>query len=214
MNAILYSSNPKQTARVLNKEQTIIILKNIPAEWKEWLKDQSKPFPKKELYLYCTKGKELNFNAYENQWEYNHPLDKKLLNPSIHNVNGKVVAKCVVEKIEELKWLNTLHCYNAPSRYGSVENMPHCLTKEQINAYGKNKTLYALHLTALEIFDKPKELGEFGGLYKVGYNEAMDYWEWARSDGTEKASLIPCPESAYRIKHAPQSWCYIESEEK
>ena len=210
MNAILYSSNPKQTARVLNKEQTIIILKNIPAEWKEWLKDQSKPFPKKELYLYCTKGKELNFNAYENQWEYNHPLDKKLLNPSIHNVNGKVVAKCVVEKIEKIS--------ENKDGFFAIENgklKKTCLTMDLFSNYFlKNKKVYLYHLIQLEIFDKPKELGEFGGLYKVGYNEAMDYWEWARSDGTEKASLIPCPESAYRIKHAPQSWCYIESEEK
>lgn len=202
MNAIMYSVNPKPLCNILNKKKTVEVRTTIPAEWKEWLKDQSKPFPKKELYLYCTKGKELNFNAYENQWEYNHPLDKKLLNPSIHNVNGKVVAKCVVEKIEKVTWERhewlpkDYYAYNIS--FSDLCNA--CLSVGEFNDYGKKKPLYALHLTALEIFDKPKELGEF---HKKWFNKVRDQvWK------------IPFPEEQFRIKHSPQSWCYIESEEK
>lgn len=39
-----------------------------------------------------------------------------------------------------------------------------CLKIQQINDYGKGKTLYAWHINKLEVFDKPKELSEF---YKI-----------------------------------------------
>ena len=36
------------------------------------------------------------------------------------------------------------------------------LTYEQFTKYAKEKTVYAWHIERLEIFDKPKELSEFG----------------------------------------------------
>lgn len=37
-----------------------------------------------------------------------------------------------------------------------------CLTKEQLDKYGGLKTLYGWHITAPKLFDKPRELSEFG----------------------------------------------------
>ena len=35
------------------------------------------------------------------------------------------------------------------------------LTAKEVNAYGKGKPLYVIHIKNLEIFDRPKALGEF-----------------------------------------------------
>ena len=209
MNAIMYSSNPKQTARVLNKEQTVIILKSIPVEWKEWLKDQSKPFPKKEIYLYCTKGKDY-VKTGNRMFECSYVSDG--FKPFI--VNGKVVAKCVVEKIDVYPYFDepdefetvydeqTGQSYTQCSPlYGKgiyitgEELEKTCLTYEEIFVYSKNKTVYGLHLTHLEIFDRPRELGEFH--FTKEYKKAHDFPEWWDKP----------------ITHAPQSWMYCEVED-
>lgn len=86
-----------------------------------------------------------------------------------------------------------------------------CLTIQELENYLWSNILfgYAIHITNLEIFDKPKELKEF---YKVGYKE-----EWH--------NLLECAEKykgvfggkdfdqidhKYRLTRAPQSWCYVE----
>lgn len=59
--------------------------------------------------------------------------------------------------------------------------------------YGANKPLFGWHITDLKIYDKPKELKEFGN-YKI------EWVEWYNSN-----DRVFCP-----ITRPPQSWCYVE----
>lgn len=53
----------------------------------------------------------------------------------------------------------------------------------ELHDYGKGKTLYGWHISDLKIYDKPRELSEFG---KVGFGHEVP------------------------LKRPPQSWMYIE----
>ena len=70
-----------------------------------------------------------------------------------------------------------------------------CLTKEQLDKYGGLKTLYGWHISDLKIYDKPKELGEFG-------NYKTEWVQWYHSDD----------KVFYPLKRMSGSWCYIEEE--
>jgi hypothetical protein len=82
-------------------------------------------------------------------------------NGKVFTVNGKIPFRFWFDEYYDLKWLDLLLCHNAPSRYGSVEYMPLCLTKQEILIYGYGQDLYAWHIKNLEIFDKPMKLREF-----------------------------------------------------
>ena len=112
-----------------------------------------------DVYIYCTKQ-----NA-------KHYIKNKIYNSMI---NGKVVAKFTLNKVEEIT-----------NRYCKGMLIDSCLTNYELNEYLGNNIGYAWHISNLGIFDKPKELSEFG---QYGY-------EW----------FIP-------IEKAPQSWCYVEVE--
>lgn len=104
-----------------------------------------KSFPKQldtpfEVLVYCTKGKE------------NEKMCFDRYSPYIGN--GKVIGSFVCDKIDE---------YEANERgwyiYPQDET---CLLCDEIAHYGKGKPLYGWHITAPKLFDKPRELGEFG----------------------------------------------------
>ena len=66
-----------------------------------------------------------------------------------------------------------------------------CVKREKILEYSGGHEVFGWHVSDLVIYDKPKELSEFSGLRQTKF-------------GLEPVSL----------KRPPQSWCYIESEEK
>ena len=47
-----------------------------------------------------------------------------------------------------------------------------CLTHEELDNYGKGKPLYGYRVTALKIYDKPRELGEF---YRCSDGKCQSY---------------------------------------
>lgn len=66
-----------------------------------------------------------------------------------------------------------------------------CVKREKILEYSGGHEVFGWHVSDLVIYDKPKELSEFSGLRQTKF-------------GLEPVSL----------KRPPQSWCYVESEEK
>lgn len=185
MKAIMISIKPKWVAKILNGEKTIEIRKTKPK--------CDLPI---DVYIYCTKD--------------NHQLvkpkdyDKHLLftkgavdYSNEQTLNGKVVAKFTLNKVEEHKDFACMFPYSK-LRY----NKATCLSEEDLEDYGfvEGKgyvPLYAWHISNLEIFDKPKELSEFRhitrfrryGSFKVGIEE----------------QIVP-------LTKAPQSICYVEVE--
>ena len=218
MKSIILSVQPQWLAKILNGEKTIEIRKSAPKE-----------LPC-EVYLYCTMGK-----PYLNQHKGTPFEDGQLhtscilqdcpLNFEEHtskhlsaiNLNGKVVAKFTLNKVEEVGL--TLHTkkisdyfvgekdhivINKVEEYIYDELEGTCLTVDELHAYGKGEPLSAWHIDNLVIFDKPMELGEFQSptflerpfdLSKLKDGETITFHQWR-----QKAI----------ITRAPQSFCYCE----
>jgi len=100
------------------------------------------------------------------------------------SVNGKVVAKFTLNKIENfVNGMNELEREwdgkpDAEYDYFAYEKALEkaCLTYEEADKYCPDQSFYAWHISDLEVFDEPKELDEFG------------------------------------LKRAPQSWQFVEVE--
>lgn len=226
MKAIMISIRPKWVEKILNGEKTIEIRKTMPK--------CDLPI---DVYIYCTKGKEklwrhdnlctfgkLSKDVEKQFCAYGmnaRELDDKLIDFLYINgikenisrgvtgnlLNGIVVAKFTLNKVEEISWQsvfeqNPLHYLEEESGYATttlnakeLKNQS-CLTDKELTNYLTNaKTGYAIYITNLEIFDKPKELSEFCGTkqYFIGCESGIDK--------TPRYALLT---------KAPQSWCYVE----
>lgn len=94
----------------------------------------------------------------------------------------------------------------------------------EINDYLNGKNAYLWHISDLKIYDKPKELGEFGRDMPI--KEALMknaetfgkydcchcmHHEWLHD--RERCNLNksePICEPRYPLTRPPQSWCYVE----
>lgn len=80
-----------------------------------------------------------------------------------------------------------------------------CLTLKDMHDYLHAQKGYGWHITDLRIYDAPRELSKFLlACPNSWYCESCAmYWE---NNGT-------CGNESLQIKHAPQSWCYVEAME-
>ena len=170
MKAILMSIRPQHLVNILNGKKTIELRKRFPKDFMGW------------VYLYCTKGT-LYFNSYENEWQTSK-VDRKLLNPNLFHCNGKVVCRFWVDNVEETITINYASEHFKRVRWDLSTKS--CVSIKDLNNYFKGKAK-AIHISKLEIFDKPMELNEF---YKIKYRTEFE-------------------EQYTPIKQAPQSWQYI-----
>ena len=134
-----------------------------------------KRFPKDYVgwvYIYCTKDKK-----YAN-----------LINRGGF-LTGMVVARFWCDNVEEItteKW--------SPSKEQDLLKVS-CLTENQLFDYcnlESGKPFYAIHISKLEIFDKPRELSEF-----KFWKDKSEYGCWYEN----------------KLTKAPQNYLYIEGEE-
>lgn len=185
MKSILISINPQPSCYILRGEKMFEVRTRIlPSGY--------------DYYGYVTKGKPfLQFNGYENQWELTKHNDKKLNNPSITQVNGKVPFKFQIGEVIEVEQ-ECMDIYEYPRTYAYFYDddnellVKSCLINDELNDYGKGKTLYFHEITNLEIFDKPMELGEF-------------YKHLDKIDTPNGIKLI----GVNSLTKAPQSWQYV-----
>lgn len=83
--------------------------------------------------------------------------------------------------------------YEEPFTYNQDDLLKKsCLTEKELDDYLLGGNGYAIHITKLEIFDKPKEIGEFNKIF-CGFGSGL-------------VAVSP-------LTRAPQSWCYIEVDE-
>ena len=183
MKAILMSIRPEWVAKILNGEKTIEIRKRFPSDYVGW------------VYIYCTKDNEL-LCQIDNEWN----TIKVVRGAKLKSIyNGKVVARFWCDKVEQIIFGTTL--YNDLGFFTCDLHdfdlyKQSCLTKKEMQNYLKIKpnglSGYAIHITNLEIFDKPKEISEF-----VPYNIKKNHYK-------------PFPTCDFRLTRAPQSWQFIE----
>lgn len=150
MKSILMSIRPEWVAEILNGKKTIEIRKTAPK--------CELPI---EVYIYCTKG------GLPLEYIEGHGLSLSIYNPQSYkpkDLRGKVVAKFTLRKVEKF-----LEGGTAIPLYTDCEIMRKaCVSLDELDEYGNKShcngdpTLYAYHISDLVIFDKPKELSEFG----------------------------------------------------
>lgn len=191
MKAILKSIRPQHDKNILNGLKLIELDKSAPKEWKDYLSGKTKEKPKpREVFIYCTKDLNALLRFIDNRYMFLScsTLTRKQEFESGKYLNGKVVAKFTLNKVEEIVKTSPLH-YGTESIY-KIKDLC-CLTDGEIRDYFKGKNGYAWHIDNLVIFDKPKELSRFGTLT----NKCNGF----------RGGLKP-------LTKAPQSWCYVEAD--
>ena len=185
--SVLLSVRPQYCKLIANGQKTIEVRKTRPK--------LETPF---KCYIYCTHDKE---HTLFKDWidppfvtkEYNIMNGKGIKNV-FHdnrpwgNANGKVIGEFVCDSY--IGWgvnpLDGLYMI-FPNELAAT-----CLTGKDFEKYGNGKTLYGWHISALQIYDKPRELSE---CHKPVMPMGLRYEEDA-------------------ITRAPQSWCYVEELEE
>ena len=183
--SLMISIRPEHLVNILNGYKTLELRKTVPKDFKGW------------VYIYCTKGKPYIRELGDNYFTECSKVD-------VYKLNGKVVARFWFDETYYIKQavnvygdeLNQISIYDNKS-YGwktpkeQQEILKQlCLTEQEVLDYAKGKGANAWNIKQLEIFDKPKELGEF---YKLSVGKV---------------------ESAYiQLDKAPQSWQFVYTKE-
>jgi len=108
------------------------------------------------------------------------------------NANGKIIGEFVCDKMYGIYYSICPHDQPVFEEIGTL-NRPNvmgetCLSAIELNDYLNGNTGYGWHISAPQIYDKPRELSEF---HKPEMPTGLRY-----EDDT--------------IKRPPQSWAYVE----
>ena len=212
MKTILMSDRPKWCALMMNGDKTIEVRKGT-ALYKA-IQKLIDEYGYADIYVYCTKGKpylgkkEIGRNFYDEPI-YAYDLDygetfkgsgnKKFYSSvGVYSINGKVIFKFRCYKVEEITIVADDYWTES---YVLLEDLlkDSCLSYEKLDKYLNRNFGCAIHISDLEVFDKPKELSEF----KV-YKKFVSY-DYTYTHKYVEHELHP-------LTKAPQSWQFIESE--
>jgi predicted transcriptional regulator len=153
-----------------------------------------------DIYVYCSK------DSMGYLTEYRSKETGKHLHWSYHlgkanGLNGKVVFKFRCYKVDDYvngrkwSWKVGAPMWGACNDYEYILKDT-CLTDDELRNYADDLSFYAIHISDLEIFDKPKELSEFkqprDSYGKVNWNTNEYYY--------------------MNLTKAPQNFCYVEVE--
>lgn len=178
MKAIMISIRPRHDKNILNGIKTLEIRKKFPKDYVGW------------VYIYNTKTTKdgvLKLAYIGNKLEFILSYDKT------SKYQGKVVARFWCDKVDEFYDFDDDLCKQA------------CVARGKMLDYLGNKNGYAIHITKLEIFNKPKDISEFksklhikGGCKNCPQNTGFSMPYCATCD-----FLLP-------LNRAPESYCYVE----
>ena len=206
---ILMSVNPKYLVDILNEQKTLEIRKKFPKDYTGWVYvycTKQKPFLAEENVSYDSDGYDCSFVGYSLFDTMQEIYDSG--NDDEWPINGKVVCKFWVEKVEEITPECLSHYIGIPSFITptlSACNLCNksCLTKDDLFNYLKpngplEKSGYAIHISNMQIIE-PIELSNsnirFFTYVKKWIDCGMDCPPYV--DEVEKS-----------ITKAPQSWQY------
>lgn len=149
MKNILMSIKPQWISKILNGDKTIEVRKKFPKDYVGW------------VYIYCTKEK-----PYIKECDhFRYVGDYEIANKGYY-LNGKVVARFWCDKVEDYvyghkwSWEQGAPMWGADNSYEKILKDT-CLTDEELRAYVDDLCFSAIHITKLEIFDKPMSLNTF-----------------------------------------------------
>ena len=142
MKAVLLSVRPQWCEMIANGKKTIEVRKTIPKT----------PTPFK-CYIYCTQGEE--------KW-----LAGIIGERQSQKLNGKVIGEFVCDKMYGIYYSMYPHDPLVFEEIGTLHRPDlqekTCLSEIEIDDYLSGNNGYGWHISDLKIYDKPKELIEFG----------------------------------------------------
>lgn len=209
MRSILISIKPEWVEKIFTGKKILEIRKSIP----------KCNLPCK-VYIYCTQSNKYAFYHIKDERFMLYKGTRKQVNGNLScgtKLNGKVVAEFTLHDIETIDrdyndWLPKRMYDIMPSQLEAS-----CLTEEQLNNYGKGKTLHAWYIDDLKIYKQPKELNEFKkdldcDDYPCNKNTDCKYNYYDTSEGCWACGIdFDGANCIYKqINKAPQSWCYVE----
>lgn len=181
MKSVIISAKPKWCEKIASGKKTIEVRKTAP---------KKVPF---KAYIYCTYGNDRE----------NYMLGSQ----------KKIIGEFICDKVDEYRFHDGLTEFNSmglPSRiYGAYliftdDYKSMCLSYDEVKNYGKGKTLYGWHISDLKIYDKPKELSEFGqkcdNANEIRCRDCLLFKEW------DNCCSVMCKP----LTRPPQSWRYVE----
>lgn len=225
MKSILMSIHPKWVRKIFNGEKTIEVRKTRP------LIDM--PF---KVYVYCTKKRMTRVPSMYAYLHKNEPgacaeygtietwgkIGDVIVNPHLASrhvsfgMHGKVIGSFVCDRTTRYNCDKDYDEYFVAGYIGAY--MPFkemCLTNKNLIEYGKGDALYGWHITEPKLFDKPKELSEFGTVCNRYENDECDDCPYLQV----YVNSYPCDDcvdtwcgvdNIKPLTRPPQSWCYVE----
>lgn len=170
---LMISIHPEHAIKILNGEKTVEIRKTIP-----------KCELPAEVYIYVTKStygymighmmfsnNDLTFDPDVKKYKFGDSCYLMCVKNDYSEdnfLNGKIVAKFTLNKAEDMGRMYSyrhkdFHFYDLLNAscltIGELDNYTYIPIEKRKNDY---PNLYAWHIEQLEIFDKPKELKDFG----------------------------------------------------
>ena len=143
-----------------------------------------------KCYIYCTRDKHLAFMQNQTGTNLIACMDVDAAIPVGGAIgNGKVIDEFTCEDIYEIDPTKTIGA-------GFAEDS--CVSSRDIHEYLGGQTGYGWHISNLKIYDTPKELSKFSRPFENCIDKVCDEFGCASC------------ENGGHIKHAPQSWCYVE----
>lgn len=198
MKSILLSTRPKWCKKICHEIGKDENGKSIYEKQIEVRKSKPSEVPFK-AYIYMTATKErCKF------WEYITAYQNS--KGEILDGSQKIIGEFICDKVYLIK--NRGIGFYVADEEQSVTNevaRQSCLDYDDMVGYLGNKDGYGLHITALKIYNKPKELSEFRPICKF--------------EGKDLICNL-CPNHEYngglffecrrKVTRPPQSWCYVE----
>ncbi|MGN1415794.1 MAG: hypothetical protein ACI4XF_03070 [Oscillospiraceae bacterium] len=192
--SVLISIKPKWCELIANGKKTVEVRKSRPK--------LETPF---KVYIYCTLQGSNEFfkntlNGNISEWNKENWGLKK----------GKVIGEFVCDTMITDRTFGHDPLFNALS----------CMTIEEITSYCTERKMYGWHISDLVIYDKPRELNEFGRYGQLPCEKACPYekcehFKYMRVNANEYDYDCDCNgllDNFMPLTRPPQSWCYVEED--
>lgn len=201
--AVLLSIQPKWCALIANGKKTVEVRKTIPKI--------ETPF---KCYIYQSKSKDrlmyVMKDGDENYGVIYHgkPVFIKTYSEHSNPCEQKVIGEFVCDRIIDVD-CDSIAPFDKSTGIYIGEQC--CLSREELWKYTSGHCAHGWHISDLKIYNKPKELSEFGTLCDEDCPNC-EFWKCDMVNQHERD--MDCTNSSYPlrpVKRPPQSWCYVEA---
>lgn len=200
--AVLLSIQPKWCALIANGKKTVEVRKTIPKI--------ETPF---KCYIYQSKSKDrlmyVMKDGDENYGVIYHgkPVFIKTYSEHSNPCEQKVIGEFVCDRIIDVD-CDSIAPFDKSTGIYIGEQC--CLSREELWKYTSGHCAHGWHISDLKIYNKPKELSEFGTLCDEDCPNC-EFWKCDMVNQHERD--MDCTNSSYPLrplKRPPQSWRYVE----